>query len=82
MKINDEKLSKVTGGTLTEADKDNITSWLQLRKDMGDDLDTVLEQVKADFNAKIDYYDLIDTEGKTVDLDSLLKYVSEYWQEV
>ncbi len=42
MKINDEKLSKVTGGTLTEADKDNITSWLQLRKEMGEYLDTCL----------------------------------------
>ena len=80
--MNDELLHQVSGGALTEGDKDNLICWLRLRKDMGSELPEVLEQVKNDYNNKIDYCDLIDTDGKPVGLDDLLKYVEAYWEEV
>ncbi|MBR3265963.1 MAG: hypothetical protein IKI61_08430 [Erysipelotrichaceae bacterium] len=81
-KVGDELLSKVSGGALSENDKDGIVCWLRTQKDMGFELDEVLEQFKNDFNNKIDYYDLIDTDGKPVGLDDLLGYVKQYWEEV
>ena len=80
--LNDELLDKVSGGALKEADEDEIVNWLRLRKDMGSKLSEIIEQVTNEYNNKIDYYDLVDTDGKHVGLDDLIKYVETYWEEV
>ena len=82
VKIEDEALKTVNGGAMTENDYQSLLDYLRLQKDMGYKLDDVLAKVIEDFNNKIDYYDLIDTDGKPVGLDDLLGYVKQYWEEV
>ena len=82
VKIEDEALKTVNGGAMTENDYQSLLDYLRLQKDMGYKLNDVLAKVIEDFNNKIDYYDLIDTDGKPVGLDDLLGYVKQYWEEV
>lgn len=81
-KVGDELLSKVSGGALSENDKDGIVCWLRTQKDMGFELDEVLEQFKNDFNNKIDYYDLLDDTGKPLSLETLKESVEKCWEEL
>lgn len=81
-RINEEMLEKVSGGALSEADKDGIINWLRIQKDQGCEFDTVLEGLKNDYINKVEYYDLVDTDGNPVSLDEFCKYVKAYWEEV
>ena len=81
-KLNDELLNNVSGGALSEEDKDGIICWLRLQKDQNVPFETVLEGLRNDYINKVEYYDLVDTNGNPVSLDDFCNYVKAYWEEV
>ena len=81
-KLNDESLKSINGGAMQENDYLSLSDYLRLQKDIGVRLEDVLKQVEDDFNNKVDYYNLLDDEGKPLTLDVLKASVSKCWEEL
>ncbi len=80
--LDEKELSSINGGRLREADEASITDWFRLNKDMGSDFNSIMQKMEEDYMNKVEYHDLIDTDGKPVSLTQFRIYCRNIWDTI